>query len=121
MKYGECLENNLYNMNDQILEKKLYDLVELIKNINRVHGIEVYKSELVDTRFTEEENGYRVHHKNGMCFDITREMMYDEEDRKKGWFYEYHKYSSSGFVHKDLGEALKDVKEVLKNRKKHKQ
>lgn len=89
------------------LEKKLYDLIDNLDQDNMSGlGIGIHESSIVDCRFPEEENGYKVYHKDGYCFEITFEKQFDEEENEIEPNYEYHEGMYDGFKSLTLEEAI---------------
>ncbi|WP_304138744.1 hypothetical protein [Mesonia mobilis] len=92
-------------------EQELYELIEKLDESN-LDGIGIHETSFVETRFPEDAYGYRVYHKEGYCFDITREKDYeDEEDEVGFWTYEYHEGVFDGFKELTLDDAIKLIRE----------
>lgn len=88
------------------MEKKLFDLVASLDQDN-LDGIGIHPSSFIDERFTSDENGFRLYHKDGYCFDITREKEYDIDGNETGNFhYEYHEGHFEGFKELPLEKAI---------------
>jgi len=92
------------------LEKKLYKLIDNLDQDNMSGlGIGVHESSFGDCRFPEEENGYKVYHKDGYCFEITFEKQWDEEENEIEPNYEYHEGTYDGFKSLTIEKAIEII------------
>ncbi len=92
-------------------EEVLYKLIESLDNDNMSGlGIGVHESSFCDCQFPEEEYGFRIYHKDGYCFDITKEKEYPDDTKKDWkWYYEYHEGVFDGFKSLTIENAIKII------------
>lgn len=92
------------------MEKELFELVESLDDKN-ISGFGIHPSSFVDDRFPGDEQGFRIYHKDGYCFDITREKEYNIDGDEIGSFhYEYHEGHFDGFKELTLKKAIELIK-----------
>lgn len=85
------------------MEKELFELIELLEN-DDPYGIGIHPNSYAD-----EEMGYRVYHKDGYCFDVTKIKDY-ENDEVGHYTYKYHEGAFDGFKDLPLEKAIKLIK-----------